>query len=170
MNRRKWFIAVLVLFSITAVAFGVWLYPRPPLGPVSVEGEISYFYGPMGDLHEIGLIKIHLEKEDAEMFWEVVENGTSVKDRNDSICAGFKVHFQKGGPMIMDLGTSGIMRYDYRSVFTWHGFFHAPRRVVYVDTAAIKKLIQPFYDEYVKQNGITEKGYFPTDHPPVSGK
>jgi hypothetical protein len=167
---RKKYIAILVVLGLAVVGLGIWKYPRQPSGPVSVEGEVSYFSGPSDDQNEIGPVKIHLEKEDAELFWATIENGTPVSDRNDSMCAGFRVEFQKGGPVIMDLGTSGIVRYDYRTILTRYGFHYAPRRVISVNMAVIKKLMQPFYDEYVKQNGIKNDGYWPTDNLPPSAK
>ena len=170
MSGRKWAIAILVVLGLAVVGLGIWKFPRPPSGPVSVEGEVSYFSGPSDDLNEIGPVKIHLENEKAELFWATIENGTPVSDRNDSMCAGFRVEFQRGGPVIMDLGTSGIVRYDYRLILTRYGFFKAPKHVVYADMAVIKKLMQPFYDEYVKQNGVKNDGYWPTDNPPLSAK
>ena len=170
MTGRQWTFAIIVVLGLAVVGIGIWMYPRPPSGPVSVEGEVTYFSGPSHNREEIGPVKFQLEKEEAEQFWATIKNGTPAPDRNDSMCAGFRVEFQKGGPVIMDLGTSGIIRYDYRPVITWHGFFDAPRHVVYADMAVLKKLMQPFYDEYVKWNGITDNGYWPTDNPPPTAK
>jgi hypothetical protein len=170
MSGRKRIIAIIVVLGLAAAGLGIWKYPRPPSGPVSVVGEVTYFSGPFDGREDIGPVKFRLEKEDAELFWVTIKNGTPASDRKDSMCAGFRVEFQKGGPVVMDLGTSGIVRYDYRPVLTWHGFFDAPRHVVYADMAVLKKLMQPFYDEYVKQNGVKVDGYWPTDNPPPSAK
>jgi hypothetical protein len=170
MSGRKWTIAILIVLGLAVVGLGIWKYPRPPSGPVSVEGEVTYFSGPSDNREDIGPVKFRLEKEEAEQFWATIKNGTPAPDRKDSMCAGFRVEFQKRGPVDGWLATSGNVRYGSKYRLTWHGIFEDDAYVVSVNMAVIKKLMQPFYDEYVKQNGITEKGYWPTDNPPPSAK
>jgi len=168
--NRKWTIAIIVVLGLAIVGLGIWKYPRPPSGPVSVVGEVTYFSGPLHYQKEIGPVKIHLGKEDAELFWAILENGKPAKDDNDPGYAGFIVNFQEGGPVNACISQSGTVRYDFRYVLTRYGFMELPRRAVYVNMAVIKKLMQPFYDEYIKQNGIKDEGYWPTDTPPSSAK
>ncbi len=168
--NRKWTIAILIVLGLAVVGLGIWKYPRPPSGPISVEGEVYYFSGPSGNIRGIGPVKIHLGKEDAELFWDVIEDGSPATNRRDRMFANFRVHIEKGGPVEGSLAVSGIARYDYRPVLTRYGFDDAPRHVVYVDMTALKKFMRPFYDKYVKQNGIKVDGYWPTDNPPPSAK
>jgi hypothetical protein len=158
------------VLGLAVAGLGIWKYPRSPSGPVSVEGEVTYFSGPLHYQKEIGPVKIHLGKEDAELFWATLENGTPAKDDNDPGYAGFIVNFQEVGPVNACISQSGSVRYDFRYVLTRYGFMKFPRRAVNVNMAIIKKLMQPFYDEYVKQNGIKDDGYWPTDKPPPPAK
>jgi hypothetical protein len=56
--------------------------------------------------------KVHLEKEDSLALWNIVRNGVQTQDQYDQGLGWFKFHLNNNKIIFVELGRSGIARYN----------------------------------------------------------
>jgi hypothetical protein len=56
--------------------------------------------------------EIRLEKEDSLVLWNIIRSGVQTKDQSDQGLGWFKFHLKNNKIIFVELGQSGIARYD----------------------------------------------------------
>jgi hypothetical protein len=83
--------------------------------PIATEDNLLYAEGVVylsDNSQNQSEAKFHLEKEDSLALWKMIRSGIQVEDQLDQGLGWFKIHLKNNKTIFVELGQSGVLRYD----------------------------------------------------------